>query len=742
MSGPEDDVRLRLLANTARAIADASLDVDATLVALAQTVVPGLADDCIVFVIEDDGSIRRVAEAAVDPRHEALLRALRENPPVLQGSNITINTVLAGKTMFVPRVDDRMIENLAGSTAHGASLREIAPKTYVTVPLMARGHTVGAFTFGMSTSDRTYALEDIALAEELGRRAGMAVDNARLFRDAVRARARAEHAEQRMMRLQETTESLSRVMDPLAAGAAILAQLQSVFTASGGAIYRRRDDQLDLLASTRAEDPPAMPLGAEHAIAIAARTGQHLFDARATMVLALTIKGQVIGAVALDFANPRGFSSDERRFADAIAWQCALALDRALLVQRERDTSERTSFLGAASDLLAVSREPESVFADLVRLVVPRFADWCTLDLLDGERIRQVAIGHREPVKLQWVEALRRKYGEHCSIHTVIRTAKAERFEQFTPELLDTLAIDAEHRDILTKLSIRSAILVPMIASGKPLGSMTLAWSQRSGRNYERDDLELFEELAHRAALAIDNVRLYRDLKQAVQVRDDFLAAAGHELKTPLAALLMHVESLERLAKRNTSPANLATRLAKAGRTGTRLERLIDELLDVSRITAGRLRLEPEPVQLDELVHDVVDRFTDQAVSAECAIAVVAQPVAGLWDRLRIDQVVSNLITNALKYGRGKPIEIAVACAGEHALLRVTDHGIGIATTEQTKIFERFERAVESREFGGFGLGLWIARQIVEASAGTIEVVSVPGQGATFSVRLPLVVHA
>lgn len=734
MAALGDDERIRLLADASRAIADASLDADATLVALAHAVVPRLGDDCVVFVIDDDRSIRRVAEASVDPQHAALLRGLREQPPALQASNTVMNTVRAGKTAFVPRVDDRTIDNLAGSTAHGASLRELAPKTFVTVPLLARGHTVGAFTFGMSVSDRSYEPADIALAEELGQRAGLAVDNAWLFRDAVRARARAELAEQRMTRLQETTESLARVMNPHEAGAVILAQLLRVFGATSGAVYRLEDQWLELLATSRpdeAVDPAVLPLASELPIAWSARTGQHQYvDGGPNLVLALTIKGNVIGSIALEVPHP--LSSDERLFADAIAWQCALALDRALLVARERQNAELSTFLGAASDLLAVSREPEDVFADLVRLVVPKYADWCSLDLIDIDRIRQVAFGHRDPVKLQWVEALRRK---------LARCTKSVLHEQVTPEIIASLAIDDEHREILDRLAIRSVIQVPLVASGKPLGSMTLAWSEPSSHAYTRDDLELFEELAHRAALAVDNVRLYRDLKQAVQVRDDFLAAAGHELKTPLAALLMHIESIERQIQRNVVPSNLATRLEKAGRAGIRLERLIDELLDVSRITAGRLKLEPEPVQLDELVREVVERFADQATSAECPIAVAAEPVAGVWDRLRIDQVVSNLVANALKYGRGRPVEIAVTRGEDHAIVQVTDHGIGIAAAEQMKIFERFERAVESRAFGGFGLGLWIARQIVEASRGTIEVASAPNEGATFSVRLPLEAH-
>ena len=643
-----------------------------------------------------------------------------------------LDTVRAGKTVHVPRVDDRVIDNLAADRSHGASLRALVPTTFVTVPLLARGHTVGAFTFGMSTSDRTYAPEDIALAEELGRRAGMAVDNARLFRDAVHARARAEHAEQRMMQLQEITEALAGVMSPAEASTAMLNQVIDVLGATGGAVYRRDGARLELLAATGSR-PTRIPLDADAPVARSARTARHQLDAPG-LVLALTSKGHAIGAISLELDAPRAMSNDERRFADAIAWQCALALERSLHVQRERQDIERGAFLGSVSEVLAEAREPDDVCRELVRLLVPRFADWCSLDLVDGEHLRQVALAHRDPDKLPWVA--------RCGIHTAIVSGQAELHERVTPALVAELAVDAERLALLTRLEIRSVMLVPLIASGKPLGSMTLAWSEGSGRRYVRDELELLEELAHRAALAVENVRLYRDLEQAVQVRDDFLAAAGHELKTPLAALLMHLESIERQVARNLVPANLGARLGKAARAGVRLERLIDELLDVSRITAGRLKLEPERVQLDDLVRDVLERFSDQAISAECPIDVVAQPVSGIWDRLRIDQVVSNLVANALKYGRGKPIEVAVASTADHAVVKVTDHGIGIAATEQVKIFERFERVVESRDFGGFGLGLWIARQIVEASQGTIEVASVLGEGATFSVRLPLESHA
>jgi signal transduction histidine kinase len=228
-------------------------------------------------------------------------------------------------------------------------------------------------------------------------------------------------------------------------------------------------------------------------------------------------------------------------------------------------------------------------------------------------------------------------------------------------------------------------------------------------------------------------------LAEAVRAREDFLAIAGHELNTPLAALLLHEQSLQRARSSGADGERFDERLAKASAAAQRLARLVGQLLDVSRISAGRMQLEPEPVDLDGLVEQVVERVRDQAELAGSTLSVRGQSTArGSWDRMRMEQVVGNLVANAIKYGKGKPIEVATAIEDSEAVVRVTDHGIGIEREQQAKIFDRFERAVGAREFGGFGLGLWISRRIVEASGGRIGVESIPGDGATFTVRLPL----
>jgi protein-histidine pros-kinase len=226
--------------------------------------------------------------------------------------------------------------------------------------------------------------------------------------------------------------------------------------------------------------------------------------------------------------------------------------------------------------------------------------------------------------------------------------------------------------------------------------------------------------------------------EEAVRSRDDFVAVAGHELKTPLAAMLLQIQILRRTVH-NGKPINIGERIDKIARSGVRLERLVEQLLDVSRIAAGRLRLEKAPCDLAEVARDVADRFADASAQASCDLSVrVDEHAEGLWDRLRLEGVVANLLSNAIKFGSGEPIEIVVGNDRGQAVLRVRDHGIGIGPEDRDKLFRRFERTIAARDYGGFGLGLWICRNIVEASGGTIEVASEPHRGSTFTVRLPL----
>ncbi|HEX2570656.1 MAG TPA: ATP-binding protein [Polyangia bacterium] len=234
---------------------------------------------------------------------------------------------------------------------------------------------------------------------------------------------------------------------------------------------------------------------------------------------------------------------------------------------------------------------------------------------------------------------------------------------------------------------------------------------------------------------AAEIFHLNLDLQRALETRDDFLSIAAHELRTPLATLRLQLDSLRRLSEKGAlDPARVKARLDGADRQLERLDALIQHLLDVSQIAAGQVRLERARCDLTELARGVIERFQEQAAPIQL---VASGDLVGSWDPFRLDQVVTNLLSNALKYGEGKPVVVALEDRGKSVRCAVHDQGIGISPEAQARIFERFERAVSSSHFAGFGLGLWIARRIVEQHGGNITVASVPGAGATFAFELP-----
>jgi PAS domain S-box-containing protein len=230
-------------------------------------------------------------------------------------------------------------------------------------------------------------------------------------------------------------------------------------------------------------------------------------------------------------------------------------------------------------------------------------------------------------------------------------------------------------------------------------------------------------------------------LKLAVSHRDDFLSVASHELRTPLTSLKLELSNLTRMSQRSggaVTTDKLASKLTKIEGQADRLHRLIDDLLDVSRITSGRLEMDIDEVDLNTVVTDIGARFEEEAARVGCPLTIETNgPVVGRWDRSRVEQVVTNLVSNALKYGSGKPVAINVNGKDGRCRVSVRDQGVGISSGDQVRIFGRFERAVSSRNFGGIGLGLWIVKQIVEALGGQVSVQSELGKGSTFTVELP-----
>ena len=294
---------------------------------------------------------------------------------------------------------------------------------------------------------------------------------------------------------------------------------------------------------------------------------------------------------------------------------------------------------------------------------------------------------------------------------------------------------------VLNEYLIKSAMFTELKIDEDHDYLMVWLESNHSAR-FNDADLAMAKALAMRTGITIQNALLNHRAETAIKVRDDFLSVASHELKTPLTPLKLQTQLLARMLRSSdpNEPKNqkIEKVLATFDRQLNRLSTLIDELLDISRISGGKLTIKPENFDLVELIQTILGHFSEQLASAQCLVKIEApKKLEVCWDAFRIEQVFINLLTNAAKYGAQKPIFIQVKSEGQQVKISVTDQGIGIAEDDLTRIFKRFERAVSGDLFSGLGLGLYIVTQILEAHQGSIQVKSMPGIGSTFTVSIP-----
>jgi signal transduction histidine kinase len=314
------------------------------------------------------------------------------------------------------------------------------------------------------------------------------------------------------------------------------------------------------------------------------------------------------------------------------------------------------------------------------------------------------------------------------------------------PVVIEDIYADARIPHAAYRPTFVSSLAVVPIRTSAPVGAIGTYWA---ARHLATDgEVKVLSALANLTALAMENVQLYgklqlkiREAQNAVRARDDFLSVASHELRTPLTAMLLQLQRLEQLlavdelGERYPKLSNCA---ARSTLTGKRLALLVDGLLDASRLAQGPIPLDVEDFDLVQATRDVLEGFSMTAKHAGCDMRLnAASPLHGRWDRRRIEQVLTNLLSNALKYGAGKPIDILVTQGDGQARVEVRDHGLGMAPEVAGKIFQRYGRAGPVAHHGGLGLGLYLSREAVEAHGGAIRFESRPGDGCTFVVTLP-----
>jgi PAS domain S-box-containing protein len=436
----------------------------------------------------------------------------------------------------------------------------------------------------------------------------------------------------------------------------------------------------------------------------------------------------------------------ERKANEAQAFQ--LALEQAARQEAER-TKERFQFLAEVSEALSTSLEYETTLGKMMRLIIPRQADWCTINTIESSgKINRLAVAHRNPDKQQVLEAIRERgflpHGDDTHPLTrALKDGKPQLHTHVTNDMLERMARSTEHMDLVRQLNPTSVMLVPLVARGRAFGIVTFGMSD-SGRRYTEDDLQLAMEVAHRAAVSIDNAHLYQEAQEAARAREEFVSLVSHELKTPLTVIKGYIQVMERYLERpdwerdriRTSRERLSTQV-------DRLELLVADILDVSRMQRGRLDLNVIPdTDLVDLARQVMDRFDDALERRPDHQMIIEAdgPVLGCWDPLRLDQVFSNLLSNALKYSPdGGAILVTISSDDSHANVSVQDNGVGISAEEKDQLFQPFQRgAAAARGISGTGLGLYITRQIIEQHGGTIGVDSSPEHKTTFRFTLPL----
>jgi signal transduction histidine kinase len=415
-------------------------------------------------------------------------------------------------------------------------------------------------------------------------------------------------------------------------------------------------------------------------------------------------------------------------------------------VTEQRLIEERWRFLGEASEMLASSLDYERTLAEIARLVVPRLADWCSIDIADPRGVlRRLAAAHVDPAKEALAIDVTRRYPPRrestVGIYQVLRTGEAVMMSEFTEDMLRSVTVDEEHFAMIRSLGLHSYICAPLATRSATFGVMTFVTAE-SGRTYTDEDLAFARQLAARATLAIENARMYREARAATDARDFFMATLSHEMRTPMTSISGWVQMLR---QGNHDAEMLGTALESIEQSAKVQARLVDDLLDISRVIAGKLRIDSAVVDMNDVARDTVNTLQPAAANAQVQVMFTLPRdgeamVEGDFERLQ--QVLWNLLSNAIKFSpRGGLVRLSATTDEDSVTVDISDTGRGIGRGLLPYIFEPFRQGEEMQaRAGGLGLGLAIVRNLVHLHGGRVSAESDgEGKGAVFTVSLPRV---
>lgn len=407
-------------------------------------------------------------------------------------------------------------------------------------------------------------------------------------------------------------------------------------------------------------------------------------------------------------------------------------------------SEDRLRFLVEASAVLAESTDYATTLQHIAEVCVPRLADWCVVDVLEDPRgVHRAAVAHVDERKTALAEEMRSRWppdNERGPIARMLAERRPIHVAEMTPKMLREAARDADHVAALEAIGVRAVLSVPIAARGQIIGALSLVLAD-SERRFGQEDIQLAEELGRRAGAAIDAARLLWEAQEIGRSRDEFLAAASHDMRTPLAAARGYAQLARRQIAQGDADLERVDRwLAEIDAVVGRLDRLVGELLDASLIHGGReVPLKMTPTDLGRLGTAVLRRFSSLGNRHTFALDVKGEPPVGLWDPDRVARVLENLLDNAVKFSPdGGAVHLRIAAEGEVAIATVSDEGIGIPAAEHDLVFSARYRGMNAGGITGTGIGLAGSRRLVEQMGGTLTVESRVGEGSTFTVRLPL----
>jgi signal transduction histidine kinase len=452
----------------------------------------------------------------------------------------------------------------------------------------------------------------------------------------------------------------------------------------------------------------------------------------------LWCSGKLTGVLSVEqMGVTRRWSESDVRFAALVAQAASAALEVRAHTEAQQ-YSLRMSFLAEVALILSQTLDVDEVALRAVALTVPSLAYAAQVDLVnDDGSIRMAAFDCKDLECRTSLERAMQESSEGTSY--IARRVIALRDSILVPDLMNALDTASEasvlHPSLVTVLraaGMRSLIAVPMFVGEIAAGVVTF---YSATRPLTVDDLTRAEGFGRSLGAALENARLHQRLRLALQARERFIALAGHELRTPLTALQLNAQELVRKAP-NADVGRLGENIIKQGK---KLDRLSALMLDATQASELQFSYEPAATDLAAIARDeVLARRRDLRPGGSELLLKANEPVVGEWDATKLHQMLMCLLDNAAKFGAGHPIEVTVQCEGDAATLSVRDQGPGIPADRVSYIFDAFERAVSDNHYGGLGLGLFVARAIAEGHGGTLTVDNRPGDGVTFTARLPL----